>query len=173
MTFEEELNVAAVLAHLVAQANPLEGRLRVQKLMYLLQRAGVEELEPVFFQYHHYGPFSADVMDALNLSKRYQFVEEHEERDGDWRKYVYRPRPHVDRHLNRVTDASRATVDEVYSVCGSAHWRTLELAATSDFLRRADDLSWDQAFEAALLRKPACRPYESDGRELVRKLNLS
>lgn len=172
MTLEEHLDLASVLALLVTEAGGLEGRLRVQKLMYLLQRKGVRALEPVFFEYHRYGPFSTEVVDMLNEGVRSRIVEEHRESDGDWEKYTYRPEINASRYANKVDSQTRAVVAEVLDACRGAHWRTLELAATSDFLRRADDLDWNAAVEAALTRKPACKPWEREARRLLEALQL-
>ena len=173
MTFEQEIDLAAVLALLVTRTGELEGRLRVQKLMYFLQQKGVRALEPAFFEYHHYGPFSADVVDILNISVSSKIVEEHEERDGDWKKYTYRPQENAERYAGKVDGPSRSIIEEVLDVCTGVHWRVLELAATSDFLRRAESLDWDGAFQAALVRKPACKPYEAQARKLLADLRLS
>lgn len=172
MTIDEQIDLAAVLALMVTQTGGLEGRLRVQKLMYLLQQKGVPALEPVFFQYHHYGPFSADVVDILNEAVGSKIVEEHQERDGEWKKYTYRPAVNLERYASKADMATKKIVEEVLAICGSAPWRVLELAATSDFLRRADNLDWDNAFREALERKPQCLPFLSEAREVVQKLGL-
>lgn len=172
MTLEEQMSLASVLALLVTESGGLEGRLRVQKLMYLLQRKGVRALEPVFFEYHRYGPFSTEVVDLLNEGVRSRIVEEHREQDGDWQKYTYRPEANAERYANKVDGTTRALVGEVLDACRGAHWRTLELAATSDFLRRAEKLDWDAAVKAALERKPACAQYEDAARKLIDALRL-
>ncbi len=172
MTFEEQMKSASVLALLVTETGGLEGRLRVQKLMYLLQRKGVRALEPLFFQYHHYGPFSTDVVDMLNEGVRSRIVEEHRERDGEWEKYTYRPEENASRYAQKADLATRAIVAEVLQACRGAHWRTLELAATTDFLRRSEGLDWDTALRGALERKPACKPYEGAARKVIEALAL-
>lgn len=173
MTIEQEVSLAAVLALLVTRTGELEGRIRVQKLMYLLQQKGVPALDPVFFEYHHYGPFSTDVVDILNISVSSRIVEEHEERDGDWKKYIYRPKENATRYAAMVDTASRTIIEEVLAACAGVHWRTLELVATSDFLRRADNLDWSEAFHGALMRKPACKPFEQNARKLLADLRLT
>ncbi|MBK8253885.1 MAG: hypothetical protein IPK82_14635 [Polyangiaceae bacterium] len=173
MTFEEQFKLVSVLAVLATEGRQLEGRLRVQKVMYLLQQKGVQELAPVFFEYHHYGPFSTEVVDMLNDGVRSNVVTEEHQRDGDWKKYVYSPSDKASRYAEKLQEPSRKIIGEVWRACSDLHWRTLELAATADYLRRADEISLEDAFRAALQRKPACREYETDARKLLETLNLT
>lgn len=54
----------ATLRKLVEVAGELEGRVRVQKTLYLLQCLGATEVSGVPFRYHHYGPYSELVAGA-------------------------------------------------------------------------------------------------------------
>ncbi|WP_437763863.1 hypothetical protein WMF27_38675 [Sorangium sp. So ce281] len=172
-TFQDQMDLASMLALIVINTGKLVGRLRVQKLMYLLQQKGAKPVEPFFFEYHHYGPFSAEVADAIKGAVRSKVVAEHEESDDDgWRRYEYQPGERAVDYAARVDPVTRAVVDNVLKICDGAHWRTLELAATADFLRRADDLDRDAAFREALERKPQCAQYESAARRLLHELQL-
>ncbi|HSN99061.1 MAG TPA: hypothetical protein VLS89_12270 [Candidatus Nanopelagicales bacterium] len=172
-TFEEQIQGAALLALIVTRMGKLVGRLRVQKLMYLLQQTGAEPAQPFFFQYHHYGPFSFDVADVINGSVRSRIVVELEDGDDDgWKRYEYRPAEDAEKYAARLDPASRALVEQVLAVCKDAHWRTLELAATADFLARADQLDRDTAFRDAIERKPQCARYEPEARRLLDALGL-
>ncbi|MCY1010782.1 hypothetical protein OV079_35505 [Nannocystis pusilla] len=172
-TFDEEYNLAALLAYVVLKTGKLQGRLRVQKLMYLLQQKGVPELEPFYFEYHHYGPFCSEVVDVIRGSIRSRIVQEFEQSDDDgWRRYEYLPDNKAPTYAGRVSQSTRAIVEAVLSVCGNAHWRTLELAATADFLQRAFKIDRESGFREALERKPQCRSYESAARQLLQQLDL-
>lgn len=172
-TFDEEYNLAALLAFIVLQTERLVGRLRVQKLMYLLQQKGVTELEPFFFEYHHYGPFCPEVVDVIRGSVRSHIVKEREDGNDDgWRRYEYLPDAKAKHYAARVSPETRATVKRVLSICGGAHWRILELAATADFLQRAFKIDREAGFREALERKPQCAPFEQEARALLTQLEL-
>ncbi len=59
------------------------GRVRLQKVMYLLTKKGLGG--PFRFSYHHYGPFSRDVDEAISDAKAFCGLREatrHRELDG-------------------------------------------------------------------------------------------
>ncbi len=169
---EREIKAATILALMVEREGVLAGRLRVQKLMYLLQQKGVPELQPLFFKYHHYGPFSEDVVDVIRGSKSTGIVTEHETGDEERKRYDYKPGQRAALYAGRVPAASRAIVERVLEATKSAHWRVLELAATVDFLERADNIEREVAFREALERKPECAPFQERARELLAAIEL-
>lgn len=171
-TFQDQFDLVSMLALIVTKAGKLVGRLRVQKLMYLLRQKGAKPLAPLFFEYHHYGPFSVEVANAIKGAVSSKLIAEHEESDDDWKRYEYTPDQHAAHYAARIDAGTRALVEQVLAVCHDAHWRTLELAATIDFLQRADDLDRDTAVREALERKPQCAPYEAEARRLVETLGL-
>ncbi|KYF82965.1 hypothetical protein BE11_24885 [Sorangium cellulosum] len=171
-TFQDQLDLASVLALIVTKTKKLSGRLRIQKLMYLLRQKGAKPLQPFFFDYHHYGPFSADVADAIKGAVRSKLIAEHEESDEDWKRYEYTPDVRTAQYADGVDASTRALVEQVLAICGEAHWRTLELAATIDFLQRTDSLDREAAIREALERKPQCSRYEAEARRLLDALGL-
>lgn len=63
-----------------AGGGEIVGRIRLQKIAYLLQeKAGASDL---FFTYHHYGPYSRELADALDLGLFLSEVEEQERETG-------------------------------------------------------------------------------------------
>ena len=59
----------------------LVGRTRLQKVVYLSQLAGFEK--DFDFEYRHYGPFSADLADAMEIATGLRLAKE-EEHTTDW-----------------------------------------------------------------------------------------
>ncbi|EYF03318.1 HD domain-containing protein [Chondromyces apiculatus] len=172
-TFQDQLDLASMLALMVTKARRLDGRLRVQKLMYLLQQRGAKPLQPFLFQYHHYGPFSAEVADAIKGAVKSKLIDEREESDeSGWKRYEYTPAQQAATYAARVDGPTTTLVEQVLTLCEKAHWRTLELAATIDFLQRTDHLEREQAVREALERKPQCANYESQARALLSDLHL-
>jgi hypothetical protein len=59
----------------------LVGRTKLQKVAYLLELAGLGA--GFQFEYRHYGPYSEDLADAMQLAVAFDLVSE-EERKADW-----------------------------------------------------------------------------------------
>lgn len=57
------------------------GRTKLQKVAYLLELAGLGE--GFHFEYRHYGPFSEDLADAIQMASAFGLVSE-DERKADW-----------------------------------------------------------------------------------------
>ena len=68
---EREEIVAALLK---ASGGQLVGRVRLQKTVYLLDRLGLES--GFDYDYHHYGPFSRDIDNAVADAEAFELVEE-------------------------------------------------------------------------------------------------
>src|SRR5262245_44093321 len=75
---EGEMGVDAaveMVANVVAlNSGRLVGRTRFQKTMYLLSQLGVRI--PFEFEYHHYGPYSAELADALDAAVGIKWLKE-------------------------------------------------------------------------------------------------
>jgi uncharacterized protein YwgA len=104
----------------------LVGRTRLQKIAFLLKLAGYEVDFP--FEYHHYGPYSEDLSEAMEVAVALGPVRE-EERNADWggRYSIYRLTHDVaPQDPDRSAFVQRAkAIDAV----------ELELAATAAYLR--------------------------------------
>ncbi|MCY4452791.1 MAG: hypothetical protein OXC01_12650 [Immundisolibacterales bacterium] len=68
---EREEIVAALLK---AAGGQLVGRVRLQKTVYLLDQLGLES--GFDYDYHHYGPFSRDIDNAVADAEAFELVEE-------------------------------------------------------------------------------------------------
>lgn len=106
----------------------LVGRTRLQKVAYLAQLAGFDD--QFRFEYRHYGPYSEELAEAMEIAAGMRFVEE-EERKTDWGGWysIYKigdcaalRTPTVAERAEFVTTAAHISVIE------------LELAATAAFL---------------------------------------
>jgi len=62
----------------------VEGRKKLQKMIHLLSSAGAAF--SFKYQYHHYGPYSAQLQDEINFMVRQSFLEEFKENET----YVYK-----------------------------------------------------------------------------------
>jgi len=103
----------------------LVGRTRLQKVTYLSQLAGFHVGFP--FEYRHYGPYSEELSDAIEIAVGCLLVEE-DERPTDWGGWYSIYRSDLD---PRATATERSNFLRTAKGIGAVE---LELAATAAFL---------------------------------------
>lgn len=171
--FDIQSRCIDVLAEVVQQHGKLEGRVRIQKIMYLLRRSAPEVLEGVNFYYHHYGPFSPTVVDSVMGALSWRVLDQRVETYGDdIQRYVYSPGPGFEQSAEPLDPSSKSAVTRLVGQLKKEHWRTLELAATVDFLEQSDHLARSEALKRALRLKPACLEYSEPAMALLDRLGL-
>ncbi|HLY58058.1 MAG TPA: hypothetical protein VKS60_21020 [Stellaceae bacterium] len=169
MTRQDKL-VADVLA---AAGGEIIGRIRLQKIFYLLDQAGLES--GLTYHYHHYGPFSRDLDEAVGNAQVFEGV--HEEvryRQVDGMPYSVftvpaRSEADIPPTLGRL-DAGQAR--ELITTMKQDSATVLELAATIHWLAKNERVS---DWKAELVRRKG--PKTERGRAekavgLLEKLNL-
>lgn len=174
-TLEALRNALASIVAIVEQEGELQGRVRLQKLGYLLQQRGFQPLASTRFSYHHYGPYSDQLAGALEQAVVSGLVEEVQRDSSTGRKlYTYKlNRAHPDYEHLDLPDADVAEVQDFMKSSKDAHWRTLELAATVVYLERSLPLSREAATNRALGLKPDCKPYVAPAAALLSELGFS
>ena len=65
---------AVAVAVVRAASGKVAGRIRMQKLVFLLDKLGLES--KFEYTYHHYGPYSSDLADALDFAKAFGLLSE-------------------------------------------------------------------------------------------------
>lgn len=138
-----------VAASIVQDAGgELVGRTRLQKIAFLLQLGGFQDVFP--FEYRHYGPYSEELAQAMDVAVALGPVQE-EERIADWGgKYsVYR--------YSGVSDT--ISTDRARFVQKAKHINAveLELAATAAYLFAVEGIgktSPGNPWEETRRRKP-------------------
>lgn len=145
-----------------ASGGQIDTRIRLQKEAFLLaclQRGGFSSHD---FEYHHYGPYSRSVSDALRFAVEVGYLEETLHSNDD--------QPSSVRYSYELTEAGRAIVKEAAVLDGHCRdlvkylsyqpWRALELASTVKFLEdREGFLDRELAFNEAVRLKPATADY--------------
>lgn len=106
----------------------LVGRTRLQKITYLSQLAGFADDFP--FEYRHYGPFSDDLAEAMEIATGLRLVEEDEQGTG-WGGWYSTYRFNPSNTLVAPTASGRAHFVSAAAKIGAIE---LELAATAAFL---------------------------------------
>lgn len=136
----------------------IQGRKRMQKVIYLLQQAGC----PIDAHYslHHYGPYSRDVADVTDVMVAEDLLVE---QGGEGGQYDYKlgpfTRPMIESSRTRQTESIRAFEafhDSAVELLGTNLW-LLELGSTILYFFRSGgaNASWDSALHTACKYKSA------------------
>lgn len=162
-----------VVSLVEAMGGRLEHRIRLQKSAYLLQQLGLADFEEAWFKYHHYGPYSRWVSDALHDAiSAGLLIEEQEPRSDGGAKYTYVVTEKGRTWLGKRADRIDRRIHELGPMLRDEDWRSLELAATALFLQDDEALANLPAMERALELKPPCIPYREKAEQLLQRLGL-
>ena len=132
------------VADIVASAGgKIVGRTRLQKIGYLLERAGLGD--GFEFEYRHYGPFSDALASAAHNAAILDFIDE-EECQATWggTYSIFTSR-------NNPTDAGSTARQTLAVLAAASDAVELELAATAAFL---SDKGFDDPWAETSRRKP-------------------
>ena len=128
------------LADLVNAADGIiVGKIRLQKLVYLLEQLGLESgLE---FSYHHYGPYSAELSDQTFISTMFDdLVEETRKRKADGVPYsVFLVPDDYEDTSNDVGSLKFEHTKKLLNVMNRYSSTELELAATAHWLFKYEE----------------------------------
>ena len=126
----------AIAAIVEAAGGTLVGRVRLQKTFYLLDRLGLGS--GFAYEYHHYGPFSFDVENAVADAKAFGLIEEefgHRQSDGASYSIFSLKEPPRSADYGTLGKAQTAMLVELFA---RTNLTVLELAATVDWLWREE-----------------------------------
>lgn len=148
---EREVIVAALLK---AAGGQLVGRVRLQKTVYLLDRLGLES--GFHYDYHHYGPFSRDLDNAVADAEAFGLVEEEfGRRQVDGARYsIFRLTEDGDRLPANAGRLNEAVLQGFLQGFAEASVTVLELAATANWLVEEENQDdWQEALRRRKGRK--------------------
>lgn len=115
----------------------LVGRTRLQKVAYLAQLAGFDQDFP--FEYRHYGPYSEELADAMEIAVGFKLVNE-EEKQSDWGGWYSIYKADEPDKIDMPETQARA---EFISEAAGVGAIELELAATAAFLYSTEGIGKD------------------------------
>lgn len=126
----------AMLMALLHSVGEVQGRKKLQKLVYLLQEAGYPFEED--FSYHLYGPYSETLAAEIDELKLLGLLQEREApTPGGYTQYVYSLSEQGRRYARRFRDQLRLPgLEELARKLTEHGARTLELMASLAFLKR-------------------------------------
>lgn len=128
------MNTEKLVAEIVAlnDGKKLVGKTRLQKTFYLLDQLGMNS--GAEFDYHHYGPYSADVASAAEMATLLHDFES-EERHSGARGVPYVVYSSKEEQPKKLGDLPRALAESALTSMAAVSDVVLELAATMVFLR--------------------------------------
>jgi uncharacterized protein len=166
-------NLNDIVVDIVAlSGGALTGRIRLQKIAYLLDQLGMDS--GAEFGYHHYGPYSEPVTDAIADAKFFGNLREKIEfRQSDGGPYSIFKADKPAAEVVKLGELSSADAERYLQILGPANSTVLELAATVHWLTVVEKIAdWRHEIE---VRKPG---KTKSGRlekavELLGKLDLA
>lgn len=138
--FEFDLYREKIVSSVVAAAGgKLVGRVRLQKIIYLLDQLGLNS--PYSYQYYHYGPYSEELSESAEFAKAFNFISEetaHRATDGV-RFNVFTTTQKPDSSVLGELDSTK--VEDLVQVMNASSSTVLELAATAHWVRNYEGIS--------------------------------
>lgn len=131
------------------------GRKKLQKMIHLLEVSGMTL--PFKYEYHYYGPYSADLQEEVGFLVQQGFVEETKEQDA----YVYKMTDkgrHFKRMLEDESGFNMNVNEELLQILTQESSQYLEIVSTYAFLRDSGHTS-EEAKKKALQLKPQLSDY--------------
>lgn len=141
MTKPEEM-VAAVLS---AADGTLIGRVRLQKIFYLLDQMGLKS--GFDYEYYHYGPYSSDLSTAVADARAFRKIDEEiGSRASDGVTYsIYKLRPEAEVRSQAFGRIGEQRAKQLVALLKNEDATVLELAATIHWLKHKEKIAkWDE-----------------------------
>ena len=163
-----QLTMFDLLALIAASDGKVEHRIRIQKEAFLIQWLGFPLFRDVHFTYHHFGPYSRELSEALHEAVTSGLLEEHVSQAESVTKYAYELTSRGSELVKR--QPASGLIAEVVRGLNNDPWRALELAATALYLQVEEVLDASGAMERALSLKPACRTHRAAAESIIARL---
>ena len=162
--------VGTIVGIIALNGGKLVGKTRLQKVMYLLDACGLDS--GFEYDYHHFGPYSADVALAMDAAEMMSRVQSEEKPGFHSVPYVvYRTGedgPKKIGEMNASDVVTKLSILESYSAL------VLELAATVCYLEREEGYTREGAQREVVVRKAAKASKDrlDSANELLARLQL-
>lgn len=118
-------NKEYILSLIKLAKNKIEGRIKLQKLVYILKNYGVNFTEK--FSYHHFGPYSSDLQLEIE-----ELVDQGIVKERSFNPYIYAIN---EAYLDDVNDNNLKEKEYLINFLSGQDYRDLELVATIFYLK--------------------------------------
>jgi uncharacterized protein YwgA len=163
-----------LIASVVSNAGgEIVGRVRLQKEVYLLDQLGLNS--GFDYSYHYYGPYSADLMDAVDGAKAFRLVDEqiHHRRSDGVPFSVYCVNAESSGFDVELGDLGEKAMTAALALMQARSATVLELAATIHWLHDAERVA---NWKTELVRRKGVKTEGGridEALKLLRELNLA
>ncbi|SHF52079.1 hypothetical protein SAMN02746089_02079 [Caldanaerobius fijiensis DSM 17918] len=123
------LNDYSNIIELLSIAGEIDGRKKLQKIVYILKSLGANFMEDFYF--HYYGPYSDTLTVELEELKLMNIIEEKKDDGGLFPKYTYRLKIKNDVIKDNLKDYSN-----LINILNEQNARFLELVATIIYFKQ-------------------------------------
>jgi uncharacterized protein YwgA len=123
------------LARLIDVCEQVKGRVKLQKIVHILQESGFSEFDEDYTYLHH-GPYSSDLAREVEELVGSGYMDQVEEQVGDYTRYVYRSTPMLKEISEDHWDARKPGWRDLASSLNLKESQELEAISTIMFLRR-------------------------------------
>ncbi len=156
----EEAEIISLFVRKISEKNPEHqiGKTIIQKMMYLFEieyNNKYEDQKQYDFDYtlYHYGPYSFEINQALNMAKNMKFV------SITWnpeKGYFIKPRTiNIENQINENMDQIEEIVEDLVNGYGSYYARELSIIATAIYVKQHNtDIHDDDLVEIVAALKP-------------------
>lgn len=111
------------------QVNRINGRKKLQKLVYLIEASGTHL--PFSYQYHHYGPYSSQLQQEISFMVQQDFLTELKEDEA----YIYEITRRGREFMDRIEEDYNFDIDgDLVSALNEENSQLLEMVSTYAFL---------------------------------------
>lgn len=121
------------IAKLIQACGKIEGRVKLQKIVHILQEMGYPFREE--FGYLHHGPYSSELKSEIDQLCAWGLVTEDEQTPMDYTRYDYSPNEQLDVVLEEIGDTSIPEWSDEAGRLNQKNATELEGISTIMFLR--------------------------------------
>lgn len=144
------MNIIETVVH--AADNEIVGKIRTQKIFYLLERIGIGT--DFSFSYHHYGPYSHDLANLIDATVMFgENLKEKQGKNSFGNTYsIFSLHNVTDQPEEKIGDLDFSLVREIVEKMKSVPSVVIELAATIYWLNQEEKVTdWNSELKS---RKP-------------------
>jgi len=129
------MNSIIEVAQLIQVCEEIKGRVKIQKIVHILQESGFSVFDEDY-SYLHHGPYSSDLAREIDQLEAGGYVTESPEEVGDYVRYVYRPTEHLRKASEGLWDDDAPAWQAQALELKDKRSSELEAISTIMFLRR-------------------------------------
>lgn len=127
------MNGVVQVAVLIKACGRVDGRVKLQKIVHILQQVGFPFKE--HFGYLHHGPYSSELKGEIDQLVDFNLVQEEEKQAGEYKQYVYMPGGDLDGLLRHFGGDGVPAWGELAKRLNAKQSKDLEAISTIMFLQ--------------------------------------